>query len=279
LEGHKHTTFAKIVDKNKKTVTPTIGSTKYPLDIMIVIRKILGGTPFSIEYDHIIDGMTKVDVLDQFIEHSEIKITGLVFREAVFQVFGINLNTISKEGQGAKLFIYPDEIMVGVRKALKIETQSHETDEKIMSLKKAEVMDLFFDTYNIYIYSDMLRIVNLIYGINLPGISSLEHSRISLFSKSQWIVHNDTDLFVVYTGTGDIDVKVYPTPQYTKLTGLSELPPDLHEALFNLGFRYQEETGAYYYRNQNGETVPDSFKGQTLSVIKSVIGKKFVCQV
>lgn len=279
MVGHKHTTNTKIVDKKLKTVTPTIGSTKYPLDIMIVIRKILGGTPFSIEYDHIIDGMTKVDVLDQFIEHSEIKINGLVFREAVFQVFGINLNTISEEGQGAKLFIYPDEIMVGVRKALKIETQSYETDEKIMSLKKAEVMDLFFDTYNIYIYSDMLRIVNLIYGINLPGISSLEHSRISLFSKSQWIIHNDTDLFVVYTGTGDIDVKVYPTPQYTKLTGLSELPPDLHEALFNLGFWYQEETGAYYYRNQNGETVPDSFKGQTLSAIKSVIGKKFVCQV
>ncbi|MGM0876168.1 MAG: hypothetical protein ACQEWV_15705 [Bacillota bacterium] len=279
MEGHKHTTFAKIVDKKKKTVPPTIGSTKYPFDIMISIRKILGGTPFSIEYDHIIDGMTKVDVLDKYIEHSEIKITGLMFREAVFQVFGINLNRISEEGEGAKLFIYPNEIMVGVRKALKIEIQSNETDDKIMSLKKAEVMDLFFDTYNIYIYSDMLRIVNLIYGINLSGISSLEHSRISLFSKSQWIVHNDTDLFVVYTGTGDIDVKVYPTPQYTKLTGLSELPPELHEALLILGFWYQEETGAFYYRNQNGETVPDSFKGQTLSAIKSVIGKKFASQV
>jgi hypothetical protein len=268
--------IAAIVVTDKKKISSRLDTSKYPIPIMAVIRKSLGVSSFSGEYDHIINGMSKIHVLKQFIEQVEIPITGLFFREAVYHVFGLNLNKISDEGEGAKLSIYSDEIMEGLRLALNIKNPTTESTKTIMSFKKAEVMDIYLKTYNIDTFEQMIRIVNLVYGINLPGISSLEDSRISLYSKNQWLLQKDTNLFVVYTGKGDIDVKVYPTPYYNKQTGLTELPKELQKALLDLGFRFDVEKEAYYYKNPSGETVSDSFKGQTLKAIRAVVGNMMV---
>lgn len=268
--------IAAFVVKYKKKSTFHLDTSKYPSPIMTVLRKSFSVSSSSGEYDHIINGMSKIDVLKQYIEQVEIPITGMLFREAVYDVFGLNLNKVSDDGEGAKLSIYSDEIMEGLRQALNIKNPTTESNKAIMSLKKAEVMDLYLMTYNIDTYEEMIRIVNLIYGINLPGISSLEDSRISLYSKNQWLLQKDTNLFVVYTGKGDIDVKVYPTPYYIKQTGLTELPQELQNALLNLGFRFDVEKAAYYYQNPSGETVSDSFKGQTLNAIRAVVGNMMV---
>ncbi|WP_338786486.1 hypothetical protein [Metabacillus sp. FJAT-53654] len=268
--------IAAFVVKDKKKISSQLETSKYPIPIMTVIRKSLGVSSSSGEFDHIISGMSKIDVLKQYIKQVEIPITGMLFRKAVNDVFCLNLNKISDEGEGAKLLVYSDEIMEGLREALNIKNPSTESNKTIMSLKKAEVMDLYLKTYNLHTYEEIIRIVNLIYGINLPGISSLEDSRISLFSKNQWLLQKDTNLFVVYTGKGDIDVKVYPTPYYIKQTGLTELPQELQNALLNLGFRFDIEKAAYYYQNPSGETVSDSFKGQTLNAIRAVVGNMTV---
>ena len=67
---------------------------------------------------------------------------------------------------------------------------------------------------------DIRGMINQIFGINLNGVSSLEGAGISLYSKGQWVLQSDKDLFVVYTGSGDLDVKVFPTEYFTKQTGL-----------------------------------------------------------
>ena len=55
------------------------------------------------------------------------------------------------------------------------------------------------------------RTLNETFGVNLDALSALEGSRISLFSKNQWMLRQETDLFIVHTGAGDIDVRIYPT--------------------------------------------------------------------
>ncbi|WP_052737767.1 hypothetical protein [Bacillus sp. SA1-12] len=265
-------TFAAIVVKYKKNIPPTFGTPKYPLVIMSILRKGFSGSPISTKYDHIIKRMSKIDVLKHYFKYGNIPITGPVCREAVFNVFGINLDKISDEGGGAKRSSYPEEIMQGMRTALKNKSSKHDDwNQTIMSLKKAEVMDLFLQTFQNHTYEDIIRIINLIYGINLPGISSLENAGISLYSKNQWLVKTESDLFVVYTGKGDIDVKVYATGYFLNQTGSTELPHDLITALQSLGFGLNPEKDVLYYENPIGESVSDSFKGQTLQAIRSVI--------
>lgn len=266
--------LATVVLKKKQTknnhLQPII-PTKYHYDIMSVLRESLGSSPRSIAHDHIINKMTKINVIERYFSFTDLPITSDRFKRVLNQVFGLNLNKISEDGEGAKLFIYPEEIMVCLRKKFSQINSTIELDQHIMNLKKSEVMDIFIKTNNSKTYEDMITIIKLIYGINLQGISSLEHSRISLYTKNQWLLKNDRDLFVVYTGKGDIDVRVYPTTYYIEKTGLNEIPLTLQHALNTIGFTYKREFHAYYYKNINGETVPDSFKGQTLRAIRSVI--------
>ncbi|MDN7227268.1 hypothetical protein QWY22_03345 [Planococcus liqunii] len=118
---------------------------------------------------------------------------------------------------------------------------------------------------------EVRALLNHIFGTNLEGISQLHERRISLYSKDQWIVQNEKDLFIVHTGKNDIDVKVIPTPYFIEKTGTQQLPEDLQQALRNLGFTYDEEIGAYYYANPSGQSVPDPFKRQTMGAIHQTI--------
>ena len=122
---------------------------------------------------------------------------------------------------------------------------------------------------------EIRKIINEIFGVNLEAISSLEGSRLSLYSKGQWIVQHEKDLFVVHTGAGDVDVKVFPTKYFTEHTGLEELPTDLQDALTGLGYYYNEKMASYYFSNPTGEAVSDAFKGKTIGAILGVIRHSF----
>lgn len=76
-------------------------------------------------------------------------------------------------------------------------------------------MDLYLKSYNYELTPSEIRVaINLIFGTNLDGISSLENSKIGLFSKGQWINKSDEALFVVQTSDDDVDVRIYPTEYF-----------------------------------------------------------------
>jgi hypothetical protein len=122
---------------------------------------------------------------------------------------------------------------------------------------------------------EFMRVINEVYGINLSGISSLKHSRVSLYAKGQWILQHKTDLFVVHTGEGDKDIKIYPTKYFTEKTGLTDLPFELQENLLNLGMFYQEKDRAFYFKNPKDEAISDIFLGKTLKAVTNVIQNSY----
>lgn len=119
--------------------------------------------------------------------------------------------------------------------------------------------------------AEIRSMINETFGINLDAISSLSGSRISLFSKGQWIVRQETDLFIVYTGEGDVDVHIRPTAYFASQTEIGVLPNELVDALIRLGYSYQSDTGSCYFRSPSGDPVPDSFKGQTMAAIARTV--------
>ncbi|WP_156889978.1 hypothetical protein [Planococcus lenghuensis] len=139
--------------------------------------------------------------------------------------------------------------------------------------KKA--MDEYITRQRAELTCDGIRqMINRIFSINLDGISRLEGQRISLYSKRQWVLRQACDLLIVYTGTDDRDVKVIPTKYFSEHTGSDRLPEDLQKALSNLGYRYDEKIGAYYFiATGDDQAVPDTFKGQTLSAVLEAINK------
>ncbi|QOR68241.1 hypothetical protein IM538_09105 [Cytobacillus suaedae] len=218
-----------------------------------------------------IEVMTKVEVMDKYLVFGK-KIGSIEIRRVVNDIFTIDLNRVSEEGEGKATQSYPDEIMQGVRKVLSMEGTSVEKDTYIMSLPKVKVMDLYLQYYGDKIESsEIRRVINQIYGINLNGISGLEAARISLYSKGQWISKTERDLFEVHTGTGDIDVWILPSEYFVKNTGITTLPEELQDLLKNLGYWYDNEKGTFYYSTNSNETVPDSFKGQTMGTISTIV--------
>jgi hypothetical protein len=190
-------------------------------------------------------------------------------------VYDIDLERVSELGAGKQVSTYPTEITDGVKQVLAHES-IEDLDGYIQSLSKVEVMDLYLEYYGKKIEGpEIRRVINQIFGVNLDGISSLEGSGVSIFSKNQWISQYDNDLFVVHTGLTDVDVWVYPTEYFTEQTGLTELPTGLQNGLMALGFEYSEEKGTLYYANPTGESVPDQFKGHTLGTIIGFINGNY----
>lgn len=245
---------------------------KYPIEVMKAVRKHLGVKPNSTKLDNQINTMQKTEIMDIFLESKHNKANGKKIRNAVNDIFNISLDTISANGEGNILSTYPADIMEGVRKTLKIDPFSNELDAKIMSMTKVEVMDKFLHSYGTEITGSESRIIiNEIFGVNLNGIDSLSKARLSLFSKGQWITQNSTDIFVILTGKGDVDVSVGVTKYFTGKTGTDQLPAEIQDFLINLGFTYQVDTKTYTYTNVTGESVPDSFKGQLIGKLVSYI--------
>lgn len=185
--------------------------------------------------------MTKVDIMDKYLDSYQGKITSSEICSIVKTIFKFDLETkpvlLSSTEGTAKMAIESGIAQYG------------------KNISGAEVR----------------KLINHIFGINLDAISSLDGARISLFSKEQWVVQHEQDLFVIHTGLGDVDVKIYPTDYFTEQTGLGELPEELQQSLASIGFYYDEKVGSYYYSNPSGKAIPDSFKGQTIGAILKVI--------
>lgn len=251
-------------------------TSKYPIDVMKAVRRHLGLKPNSTELDSHINSMPKTEIMDIVLASKQNKSKGKVIREAVDDIFKISLDTISKNGEGSILISYPIDIMEGVRKTLRIDQSSTELDTKIMDMTKVEVMDKFLRSYGSDISgSESRRIINEIFGINLSGIDSLAKARLSLFSKGQWITQNSTDVFIILTGKGDVDVSVGITSYFVQKTGSDQLPVEIQNFLTNLGFAYKIETKTYTYTNLSGQSVPDSFKGQLIGKLVSYINDHY----
>ncbi|WP_052158786.1 hypothetical protein [Halobacillus sp. BBL2006] len=243
---------------------------EYPLNIMFGVIMTLKKEQEALRLSEAIDivhSMKKVEVMDRYLDFRRNKVNPKEIRLIVKQVYDIDLDRVSELGAGKQVNTYPDEITDGVKQVL-ADQSIEDLDEYIESLSKVEVMDLYLEYYGKKIEGpEIRRVINQIFGVNLDGISSLEGSGVSLFSKDQWISQYDNDLFVVHTGLTDVDVWVYPTEYFTEQTGLTELPTGLKNGLMALGFEYSEEKGTLYYANPTGESVADQFKGHTLGTI------------
>ncbi|EAZ85327.1 hypothetical protein CNQ87_19895 [Lysinibacillus fusiformis] len=193
--------------------------------------------------------MKKAEMMDQHLETYEEKISSTEIWHTVDLIYKINLDEapiVNKEMEG------------------------------MSSLSGREAIDSFLQQYEGTITGARARsILNEMFGVNLDAISSLEGARLSLYSKGQWIVQHEKDLFVVHTGAGDIDVKVYPTNYFLEQTGLKQLPTNLQQELASIGYYFDDTKDSYYYSNPTGEAVSDAFKGKTIGAILGVIQQSF----
>ncbi|WP_164763035.1 hypothetical protein [Paenibacillus humicus] len=251
-------------------------NTKYPIEVMKAVRASLGADENSDEMDSQIITLAQVRVMDIFLESLGNPARGQVIRDTVGKVFGFDLDLMSQNDEGNLLASYNSEIMAGVRTYLGLASDDRSRDSAIMSLKKNDVMDHFLSAYGETIPgSDSRRIINYIFGVNIDGLSGLERSRLSVYSKGQWELNNQNDVLIIKSSKGDVDLYVGPTAYYVDKLGTDQLPPELVHALLSLGFTLDTDANLYTYHNVSGESVPDAFKGQVIGAIVTCIQTNF----
>lgn len=244
-------------------------TTKYNKEVMRAVRVSLGVDKKSTELDSLIDNMRKVEVMDRYLESFGVKLKGNEIRKVVEGVFDIDLNYISKSNYGTKLTVYDKSIMESLRMSLNVDRNSTDKDAQIMAMTRNEVMDR---TIKVHDYSltgaESRLLINQIFGVNLDGISGLEHARISIYSKGQWILQSDNDLFVLVSTLDDVGL-------YVSTTGNSnQLPESLKQKLISFGFTYDADLDHLIYTNPTNESVPDALKGQILgSIVGTVLSE------
>lgn len=211
---------------------------------------------------------SKIELMNEILINYRGNITVSFIQEMVVKVFNINLQYISFIGEGTQPLLYPVFIKERLSNEWNLPSDSNEFNVKLMNTSKDDVMDIFLRSYIETLTIDAIcKIINSIYGVNLSLISSIEDARISLFSKGQWILKSDKDLFTIKSGSQDIDVQIYPTFYYFEKTGSDQLPRDLQRDLNDLGLLYNNEMKSYYYANPKGESVEDALKGRIMGVV------------
>ncbi|PGT74621.1 hypothetical protein COD86_10835 [Bacillus cereus] len=201
-----------------------------------------------------LDRVKKVELMDKHLDSYQGKITSTEICNIVMSIFKFDLTT--------KPVLPKEWIMAGAVSSteniakMAIDSTLAHYGEKVTGI-------------------EIRQLINQIFGINLDAISSLEGARISLFSKEQWVVRDEQDLFVVHTGLGDVDVKIFTTDYFTEKTGLEALPKDLQQSLTNFGFSCDEGASYYYYSNPSGEAIPDAYKGQIIGMILKEIHNSY----
>lgn len=199
-----------------------------------------------------IKDMSRSELMDNYLTWLQKSIGTPEICETVNIIFGIDLLTKP---------LLPS----GMPEDLKNEQPSAQT-----------VIDFYLSQYQFpQTGKEIRQMINLIFGINLDGLSGLVGKGIGLYTKGAWFLRAEDDLFIIHTGTGDVDVKIDPTDYFKQETGLKELPAELQQALSTLGFYNHPQLGSFYYRNPSGEAVPDSFKGQTMGTIRAFIHKHY----
>lgn len=247
-------------------------STKYNKKVMENVRISLGVDKHSTQLDININNMTKLQVMDIYLDSFGKKIKGPEVRKAVYGVFNIDLDMISKMNYGSKLDSYSKPVMEKLRLSLNISSNSNKLDNKIMDMKKSEVMDRYIKEsgYNLT-YNELRTLINDVFGVNLTGISGLENGQLSIYSKGVWVIQNDNDLFKISSSLDDVSIYVEGTDYFEKLTGSRKLPDSLIDKLLSFGFTYDEVAGNYFYTNSSGESVPDADKTKTIGAIMQTI--------
>lgn len=197
--------------------------------------------------------MSKVETMDHELKRYGKDIGYEEIRQIVHSVFDIDLET--------KLVVFQEYLA-----PLSI-------DEANADIPVAKVaLEYYFNQSKGDLTGGKIRtIIKNLFGINLEGISSLAGAKISIYSKEQWITQNDHDLFVVDTPLGDADVRIYPTPLFTKKTGLNRVPTELQQALAGLGYSFDSDNNWCYYCNPTGESVGHEFKVETIETIRQII--------
>lgn len=247
---------------------------KYSKKVEKAVGEVLGINSESAELDTVLGKLPKIKVLEYYLASFGKKLKGNEIRQAVNEVFEIDLDYISKKDYGSKLSLYPASVMENLRVSLKEDPASTEKDGRIMSMSKNEVMDRYIKENDYAITGAEVNVlINQVFGVNLVGISGLEGKQIAINSKGQWIIKSDHDLFILESSLDDVDVSVYAGPYFEELTGSSELPVSLTTKLIALGFAYSEEEQLLYYKNPAGESVPDAFKGQLIGILLGTIAE------
>jgi hypothetical protein len=182
------------------------------------------------------------------------------------------LDVVSKNDYGSKLSIYSPAIMESLRASFNVAPDSTEQDARIMELTKNAVMDRYIKEHDYKLTgTESRKLINDIFGVNLDGISTLEHVQLGILSKGQWILKSDTDLFILESSLDDVDVSIYATPYFEGLTGSRELPESMVTSLMALGFTHYEESNLLYYKDPAGGSVPDAFKKDVMKILVSTI--------
>ena len=253
-------------------------TSKYPLHVMQAVKASHGAGKSSAELDQLIERMQMTEVMDCYLESLNMEKDGKTVRQAVYEVYGIDLTLISNKNYGNKLNSYHPSVMESLRFSLGVDRDSTEMDAHIMSLKKNEVMDRFMEAHDLSLSGAESRLlINQIYGVNLDGISGLEHanSRITIQSKGQWVLRGEKDLFVVSSSLDDVELYVFPSAYYAESTGTDQVPVSLAKQLVEMGYSYDASNNQYVYRNPTGESVPDHLKGQVLVKVADTIKSEF----
>lgn len=251
--------------------------TKYPTNIMSILRSYFGVPVDSTSADSQINALAKVQVMDIYLASQNNSTDGQFIRDGVNDIFNISLDTISENGEGSFLASYELEIMQGVRESLNLSPSDTSLDSTIMAMTKVEVMDRFLDSYGSQITgTDIRRVINEIFGVNLTGISGLEHARLSIYSKGQWVLDSPTNVLIISSSKGDIDLYVGVTDYYIQQLGTDQLPTELQTFLINLGFVYNTTTHQYDYHNSAGTSVSDALKSQVINKLVATIQSDFI---
>jgi hypothetical protein len=220
--------------------------------------------------------MSKAEKMDRYLESNGYKQTGQVVRKAVNSAFSIDLDTISEKNYGNKLSIYDISVMETLRQSLNGSPESTELDDQIMNMTKVEVMDRYLTFhYHSLTGAETRILINRIFGVNLDGISSIEHGKLSINSKGQWITQSKFDLFILSSSHDDVSLYVNTTDYFKEQTGSSELPDSLKRKLNDLNFTLDVHSGTYTYTNSKDESVSDGFKVQVIDAIIKTIETEY----
>ena len=197
--------------------------------------------------------MSKVTTMDCYLVSQGKAIDSSDVCEAVKKVFEIDL-------EQAPILHIPETIDL------------HPNNELTVKV----VLDAYINHAKEAITGEGIRqFINDIFGVNLNAISALDEARISIYSKNQWIVQNEQDLFIVHTSNKDVDVEILPTNYFKEQTKLEGIPNNLQRLLRKLGYQYDRNEGSCKYSNPSGIPVADKFKGQTMEVVKKVIQESY----
>lgn len=186
-----------------------------------------------------IESLTKVEVMDMYIKSLEYNLNGEIIRDCINHIYGIDVSS---------KFVF--------------------AKKKVPHKTNIGLIDDYICSIGAHLTGPTLRLkINELFGINLDAIDALGRTKVSLFSKGQWIVRNEKDLFEVHTGIGDLDVYIIPSHYYKEQTNERELPAEIQTQLLALGYSYSPDVDGFYFSNPLGKHVDDDFKKRTMGTL------------